>query len=70
VLGDGEIVGPGGPLGEHPHAVDVVRDELATPDLEDLDGLPGSLQRGSLAESVARRTVSIDQEPPPTLAHV
>jgi hypothetical protein len=63
VLGDGQVVGPGRPLGEHAHLVDEVGYELAPPDLENLHGLPRGLERCAVPDTVARRTVAVYQDP-------
>jgi hypothetical protein len=61
VLGDRQIVWTGRSLGEDAHFVDEIGHELAAPDLEYLNGLPRGLERGPVADGVARRPVSIYQ---------
>ena len=68
VLGDGQVVRPGRPLGEHPHLVDEVGYELAPPHLENLHGLPRDFERCVVPDAVARRTVAVYQDPASHLA--
>jgi hypothetical protein len=68
VLGDGEVVRAGRPLGEHAHLVDEIGYELAPPDLEYLHGLPRGFERCAVPDAVARRTVAVYQVPASHLA--
>ncbi len=61
VLGDRKVVRAGRTLGEDAHLVDEVRDELAAPNFQYLDGLPRGLQGGVAPDLVASRTVAVNQ---------
>lgn len=68
MLGDGQVIRAGRPLGEHAHLVDEVGDELAPPELEYLHGLPRGFERCAVPDPVARRTVAVYQDPASHLA--